>query len=120
MRNWNLSAKIWALMGCSWLVGLGSSAALRYQPQNTVKTFERLETHEIADRKEADQKVRGQDRRGHGSGAQAGAEAARAHRIESRQLRCNPPNLSRAVPSQREAWSPSIYAAVSARKKEAA
>ena len=49
MKRWSLERKIWALLGASWLVGLGSAGYLLYRFHDTIQAFENLQSHDMHD-----------------------------------------------------------------------
>lgn len=47
MRGWTIGARIWVLLGASWLLGAGSSGFLFQQMRSVAGSFEQLFDHEV-------------------------------------------------------------------------
>lgn len=50
MKNWNLAAKIWILLGLSWLIGLGSAGFLFWKLEATGNAYKTILNREIQER----------------------------------------------------------------------
>ena len=50
MKNWNLAAKIWILLGLSWLIGLGSAGFLFWKLEATGNAYKAILNREIQER----------------------------------------------------------------------
>src|SRR5579863_7143713 len=50
MKNWNLAAKIWTLLGLSWLIGMGSAGFLFWKLEATSTAYKTILNREIQER----------------------------------------------------------------------